>query len=643
MKRSYILLFSATVFFITFATYIITINSKFDFIDSGELICVCKTLGIAHPTGYPLYTMVGRIISLITIKNLAFRINTISALFSSLACLFLFLFLNRKGNRPFLSLSISLLFGYSQIVWQQSTSAEVYSMTFFFITFILFLHTWRIKNRLLLIAFFSGLSISNHMIIVVFLIPFFIYMAVCKELNGVKKFLLFSLFFILGISIYVYLPIRSSIEPLFNWGKPVNFERFLWHITGKQYKVWMFTGNIMVIKRAFASFLKFISSQYTPLFIPLALLGVIGLFSTSKPKAIFFLSLFILNIIYAINYEIPDIEPYFIVSILVYTIFIHYGLLFLAKRIKQLTKVSLILPFLVLLYNFKGSNERGNYVAYDMCCNLFASVNNNGIVITNNWDYYSPSLYLRYIEDKRKDIVIIDKELLRRSWYFDYLKREYPHLMRKSKHEIEMYLELLYDFEHSNLESAGEIQECYIRMINSFIEKNIEKYPCYITFADGGDRDSPSIVPDLMKIPHGIVYKITNEPDTTFFDYSKFRLRGLFNGIYFDDRTLNNIKVYPRMSMQRGIHLLKMGQYRSALKTFEFAEKWELTETPATSFQAVCYLFIGKTDSALSLFKETMKHKPEDKILRQAVMMIEEGKTDQLKQVFSDLLGIQQN
>ena len=49
--------------------------------------------------------------------------------------------------------------------------------------------------------------------------------------------------FIIGFSVYLYLPIRANMNPTFIWGNPYNFERFYWHITGKQFSVWIFSAQ----------------------------------------------------------------------------------------------------------------------------------------------------------------------------------------------------------------------------------------------------------------------------------------------------------------------------------------------------------------------------------------------------------------
>ena len=49
---------------LVFAVYLVTLSPAVGLIDSGELAAGCNLLNILHPTGYPLYTMLGRLASL---------------------------------------------------------------------------------------------------------------------------------------------------------------------------------------------------------------------------------------------------------------------------------------------------------------------------------------------------------------------------------------------------------------------------------------------------------------------------------------------------------------------------------------------------------------------------------------------------
>ncbi|MEK9150291.1 MAG: DUF2723 domain-containing protein [Candidatus Desantisbacteria bacterium] len=79
------------VLFVSFGVYLYTLTPTVGFHDSGELITVAYTLGIAHPPGYPLYTLLGKVFcTLIPIGNIAYRMNMESALFASLAVMLVY-------------------------------------------------------------------------------------------------------------------------------------------------------------------------------------------------------------------------------------------------------------------------------------------------------------------------------------------------------------------------------------------------------------------------------------------------------------------------------------------------------------------------------------------------------------------------
>jgi hypothetical protein len=88
----------ALLLVVDLSVYLLTLAPTVQFIDSGELAVVCKTLGIAHPTGYPLYTLLGRLFSLLPSGDIIFRVSQMSLLFTCAASLVLFyilLFINQ--------------------------------------------------------------------------------------------------------------------------------------------------------------------------------------------------------------------------------------------------------------------------------------------------------------------------------------------------------------------------------------------------------------------------------------------------------------------------------------------------------------------------------------------------------------------
>lgn len=247
--------FPAVVFLSTFLTYVATMPRTIYLGDNAEYITAAAVLGIPHPSGYPLYVLLGKLFSLLPVSTVAFRVNLLSAAAGS-AALVVFYFialrafaLYQKASPAFhfpesaqklSALAVCLLLGFTPWFWNESTTAQVYTLHFLFFTllFWLVLKFWEEpKSKYLLWgAFLSGLGLSNHEMLVL-LLPFF-FSAVA--FSGAKnrwsvKFGMLGLF-LLGLSVYFYLPLRSLFHPAYQWGNvSESLSAFLNHVLRSDY------------------------------------------------------------------------------------------------------------------------------------------------------------------------------------------------------------------------------------------------------------------------------------------------------------------------------------------------------------------------------------------------------------------------
>ena len=290
IKKYFFLLTSLFVFII----YIITSAPSVVQIDSGELAAVQATLGIAHPTGYPLFTMIGYLFSLIPLPmTKIFQLNILAAIYCS-AAIGVFTYTikfcldnlssfkkkqpvrkesskkekkkskdkNEKTEKPAeitenLKLLTAVLGGlilaFSRTFWFQSTSVEVYSLHLTLITliilFLLKAYVSSLENdkliNWLVFSFFLALGFTNHLTTILILpgVAYLYFSRYGFNSKSFKRLAIMILFFIpILVLIYSYLPIRASQNPLLDWGNPVDWERIYRHVTGKQYQVWLFTS-----------------------------------------------------------------------------------------------------------------------------------------------------------------------------------------------------------------------------------------------------------------------------------------------------------------------------------------------------------------------------------------------------------------
>ena len=107
--------------------------------DSGELITVAHTLGVAHPPGYPLYTLLAKLFTLLPAGTIAWRVNLFSAVCGAGAATILFLAVARWSGSLWAGLASASLFAFSPRVWPHSVTAEVFALNNVFLAGLVYL------------------------------------------------------------------------------------------------------------------------------------------------------------------------------------------------------------------------------------------------------------------------------------------------------------------------------------------------------------------------------------------------------------------------------------------------------------------------------------------------------------------------
>src|SRR3990167_2908547 len=125
------------IFGLTLIIYILTLSRSVYYGDSGEFITIAKTLGIAHPPGYPLYTMLAHLFTYLPFGNLPFKVNLFSAVTSSLTVVIVYFACLKLTKNRLASVSASLFLAFSYLFWLYSLVADSYSLNSLFISFII--------------------------------------------------------------------------------------------------------------------------------------------------------------------------------------------------------------------------------------------------------------------------------------------------------------------------------------------------------------------------------------------------------------------------------------------------------------------------------------------------------------------------
>ncbi|MEO0192940.1 MAG: DUF2723 domain-containing protein [candidate division WOR-3 bacterium] len=496
---------------IPFALLLFTASGTVGLVDSGELSCVAWTLGISHPTGYPLWTILGYIWShIVPVGEPVWRLSAMSAICAGLASWCLFKAGKELGFELGASLSAALAFPFLRLVWATSAQAEVYALGAALVGVFLFSLARWFKGRChpAPVFYTAGLVLTNHMSGASVVLPGLALMAFLD-----RRTLRWAWVFLIPLSVYLYLPIRSSHEPFFDWGDPQTLQNILWHITGKQYSVWMFGAGFS----GFLSGLRGVTGELWNNLNIGVILPILGVVLAQRHWRLVLLSAVALSFIYLAGYTIPDIGDYFL------PLFITICLLsgFALSRLGRFSWTGLLLPALLVFLNFNSLNRRGDTFAQDYARAHIADLEPNALVLCNYWDLVSPTLYLQHVKGERRDITIIDKELLRRSWYIKHIKLKHPALYGCAKDEIEAYARELRKFERGLPYDPELIQSAYINMLRAMLTRY--PGPRYTAFAFY-EEDERQILEGLKVVPQGLCIRIA-ERDTAFpFDPTRYTL-----------------------------------------------------------------------------------------------------------------------
>jgi hypothetical protein len=236
--------------------------------DSGDLLAAAATLGIAHPTGYPLFVLLGRAASLVPFGATAFRINLVAALAGAASVFFLALLVlelasprrergaidspvdpgafpspGASGIRALVAaFAAALAYAFSRGAWSQSVLAEVYTLNAAFLGAILWASARAERTgsarHLVLAAFLLGLGLTNHLLLLAAGAAVFVVAVRLASRRSIGPFeiVLSLLLFVWGATLVLYLPIRALRVPEFSWGAPNTLERLWWVLSGAQYR-----------------------------------------------------------------------------------------------------------------------------------------------------------------------------------------------------------------------------------------------------------------------------------------------------------------------------------------------------------------------------------------------------------------------
>lgn len=464
VQRNKFLTACALVIFLT-PFYLCTMNPAVSVGDSGEFIAAAETLSLPHAPSYPLFSILGKCaVFLNPFSNLAYRVNLVSIFFGVLTAVLIFFLSIQLSLSPFSALVSALTLFFSNVLWEHSLTAEVFTLNSFFAALILFCFTldkkrYPVSVRTALSAFLFGIGMGNHHTLVM-VVPAVI-LLYFNEQRGIESFqwhgcfldLLLALgFFVVGFSVYAFLPIRSLKNPPIDWSNPETLENFIRVITRADYGSLSLTLGEKLprnLQSAVGQIQRYTSSLIQDLsiagFLP-AFLGWIFWWKKNRFESVAFGIFFLISGIgFLILGNLPFdsqstgvLPRFYLMSAIPLTLAFAHLLSGLDAKFGKLIWISILLP-LFLFFHAHGHRtfSRNDFVAYDYGRNLLHTLPRGAVLFMDGGDdtFYTLA-YLTMAEKRRADLEIHDRGgLIYRNPYGDDF-RKIPKDVKEMRRQI---------------------------------------------------------------------------------------------------------------------------------------------------------------------------------------------------------------
>ncbi len=400
---------------IALAVYYLTTCRSIWIGDSGEFALALDSLGICHPPGYPLFTLLGRLFT----TALPFMrpimaggiYNTIVAASAVVVLYHVF----ARSLSSWLAGALSLVFAFSPVFWEETAGVEIYTLNVLLVGLTFLSLESSSSRKWLMTIYLFGLSLTNHPS-ALSLAPALVYLFVREK--GYRNWKLLPIYLILiavAGSVYLYLLVRSSSDPISDWGNPETIEALINHMTLKQYSGWVHTSleSFLVSVRLFVVTLF---KSWWWIGIAGVVLGTISGWKAARPRTISALLILSSSLLLASSHLAVNYEPFYLVPSFASLLLISNNLIWLRRRgtrrviERSLAGAGYLCVFVLLIVNFRAM-DKSEYTLAEDYGKLILDTAGAGVLFTAGDINSFPTLYLRYSEGYRSAVEVYDRSI----------------------------------------------------------------------------------------------------------------------------------------------------------------------------------------------------------------------------------------
>jgi tetratricopeptide (TPR) repeat protein len=386
--------------------------------DSGELVTAVHTLGIPHPPGSPLYVLAGKLFTLaVPVGSIAYRMSLFSAVCAAAACALLFRLCRRLGLDVVPALVAALLLAVSPSFWGEANVQRVYSLGALFVvltTDMALRWDQRREPRHLVLAFFlAGLGATAHIFMTVYAgaLGVFVLLREPRIVLRPTQLLAAAGALVAGLAVYVYLPLRSRMNPRLDWGNPETLQGFLDVVLRRDFwmRAWLETpGDVVTVV---ADWLRSFGGELTWLGAALVAVGAVVGRRRGFPVVLPLLVMAGNVASMAAHGSRSDLfiwHRYYIPSYAMAALLAGIGCQALVERLPRAARVvPLAIPLWLLVTGWAPADRSRYRIAEDFSRRVLESLPPGAHLIATDDNILFVLMYLHLVEGQRPDVDLI--------------------------------------------------------------------------------------------------------------------------------------------------------------------------------------------------------------------------------------------
>lgn len=377
-------------------------------------------LGIMHPTGYPLYVLLGKLFSMLPVGSVAYRANLLSAVAAAAVVGMVVPIAVRLGVRWVIAFGAALCLAVTGTLWQEATFAEMNGLHVLLVA--LLLHralVWRAERRdrdLLLGALIGGLCASNHglAITVVPIVFLFVLVNAWREITRRPVVLVKAAgAFALGLLPYLYMPLRAIAGPPGVYGQFLTWDGFFAYVSGAQFRSdmhFLSTDSVGTALAAMPQVIGHVVAVSNVVFVVAAIVGIAILLHRDHWFGLLLVAVGVVNVYIYANY-LGDLSHYLLTTWLILAI----GLAVAVEAVVSFvvdragaragwTQYGILgLALVLLASNWATHDESANRDGEQFTAAVFALLPQDAVLLTY-WDALTTLSYEHCIEGVRPDV-----------------------------------------------------------------------------------------------------------------------------------------------------------------------------------------------------------------------------------------------